>query len=72
MNREEFLNNIADALQTEESLSFDTVLDGLDEWDSLSKMAVLAFLNKNFDAKLTFSDFKSISTIEDLAKKAGV
>ena len=72
MNREEFLNNIADALQTEESLSFDTVLDGLDEWDSLSKMAVLAFLNKNFDAKLTFSDFKSISTIEDLAKKAGI
>ena len=72
MNREKFLSNIADALQTEDVLTFDTVLDDLDEWDSLSKMAVLAFLNKTFNINIVFNDLNDISTIEDLAKKAGI
>ena len=46
LTREDFLEKMVDVLQTEEEISFDTVLEDLEDWDSLSKMAVIAFLNK--------------------------
>ena len=46
MNKEEFLTNMQDVLQTEEDLNYETVLEDLDEWDSLSVMATMAFLEK--------------------------
>ena len=39
MTRDEFLTEMQDVLQTEETLSFETVLEELDEWDSLAVMA---------------------------------
>ena len=72
MDRNEFLTQMQDILQTDEELSFDMNLDDLEEWDSLSKMATVAFLDSNFGVKTTFSDFESIKTIEDKTKKAGI
>ena len=72
MNREEFLVQMQDILQTEEELNFEMNLDDLDEWDSLSKMSTVAFLDANFGVKTTFADFEQIKTIEDIAKKAGI
>lgn len=72
MNRTEFLEKMQDVLQMEDELTFDTVLEDLDEWDSLAMMATTAFLDKNFNLKLTFNDFKSFTTVEDIAKKAGI
>lgn len=72
MNTQEFLTEMQDVLQTEEVLSMDTVLDGLDEWDSLSVMATMAFLEKSFGVKTTMKDYKDIKTIGDIAKKAGL
>ena len=69
MTNEEFLTEMQDVLQTEEDLSMDTVLDGLDEWDSLSVMATMAFLEKSFGVKTTMKDYKDIKTIGDIAKK---
>ena len=72
MNREDFLEKMQDVLQMEYELTFDTVLEDLDEWDSLAMMAVTAFLDKNFNLKLTFNDFKNFKTVEDIAKKVGI
>lgn len=72
MNRTEFLEKMQDVLQMEDELTFDTVLEDLDEWDSLAMMATTAFLDKNFNLKLTFNDFKLFTTVEDIAKKAGI
>ncbi len=72
MTREEFLTEMQDVLQTDMELAFDTVLSDLDEWDSLSIMATMAFIDKNFGVKLRVADIKAIKTIEDLAKKAGI
>lgn len=71
MKKEQFLEEMIDVLQTEEELSLDTVLDDLDEWDSLSKMAVMAFYNKNFGIKIALNEFKNIKTVSDLVKLAG-
>ena len=72
MNREEFLEEMTDVLQTEEDLTFDTVLADLEEWDSLSIMSTMAFLDKNFGVKTAMADYKAMNTIEDIAKKAGL
>lgn len=72
MTNEEFLAEMQDVLQTEETLSMDTVLDDLEEWDSLSVMATMAFLEKSFNVKTTMKDYKEIKTIGDIAKKAGL
>ena len=72
MNRKEFLEKMQDILQTDEELNFEMNLDDLDEWDSLAKLAAVAFLDTNFGVKITFSEFESIKTLEDIAKKAGI
>ena len=72
MTKEEFFNRMKDVLQTDTTLTADTVLDDLVEWDSLSMMATLAFLAKDFGVEVGLRDFKEMSTIGDLAVPAGI
>lgn len=72
MTRDEFLTEMQDVLQTEEELSFETVLEDLEEWDSLAVMATMAFLDKNFGIKTSMADYINMTTIEDIAAKAGL
>ena len=72
MTRDEFLIEMQDVLQTEDKLSFDTVLGELSEWDSLAIMSTMAFLGRTFGVKTSMSDYTSMSTIEDIAVKAGI
>lgn len=72
MTKDEFLVQMQDVLQTDAELKMGTVLDELDEWDSLSMMATMAFLDKNFGVKVKIADLKTLATIGDIAAKAGV
>jgi Phosphopantetheine attachment site. len=72
MTKEEFLTEMQDVLQTEDTLTAETVLSDLAEWDSLSMMATMAFFDKNFGVKIGLKDFKEIETMSDLITKAGL
>ena len=72
MTKEEFIEKMQDVLQADTELTMETVLDELDEWDSLSMMATMAFLDKNFGVKVKIVDLKSLATIGDIAAKAWV
>ena len=72
MTKEEFLTEMQDVLQTDDTLTVDTVLEDLAEWDSLAMMATMAFLDKNFGVKVGLKDFKEMSTVADLMAKVGV
>ena len=72
MTRDEFLTEMQEVLQAEEPLTFETVLKDLEEWDSLSVMATMAFLDKNFGIKTTMADYAEMKTIGDIAIKAGL
>ena len=50
----------------------DTVLDDLEEWDSLSIMATMAFLDKNFGIKMKLADFRGVSKLDDIMHKVGL
>jgi len=72
MTKEEFLEKMQDVLQTDAQLTNETVLEELDEWDSLAMMATMAFLDKNFGVKTSIKDFREMNTVGDIAAKAGV
>lgn len=71
MNKAEFLVELEDVLQREEPCSENDDLHSYEEWDSLSKMAVMAYFDKNFGVKLTLKDLKEVKTVSDLIKLAG-
>lgn len=72
MSKEDFLVKMQDVLQTDAELKMETVLGELDEWDSLSMMATMAFLDKDFGVKLKIAEIKTFVSIGDIAAKAGV
>jgi len=72
MTKEEFIEQMQDVLQTDVELTMETVLADLEEWDSLSMMATMAFMSKNFGVSLKLTDFKAMQTIGDIAAKAGL
>ena len=72
MNKEQFLDAFKEILQTDENIALNTVLDDLEEWDSLAKMATTSFVDKELNFKLTFSDYEKIQTVQDLMNKIGV
>ncbi len=71
MNKADFLVELEDILQREEPVNENDNLEDYDEWDSLSKMAVMAYYDKNFKIKIGLNQLGELKTISDLIKLAG-
>lgn len=71
MNKADFLVELEDILQREDPCSENDNLEDYDEWDSLSKMAVMAYYDKNFKVKIGLNQLGEIKTVSDLIKLAG-
>lgn len=72
MNKVDFLEKFVDVLQTEDDIDFDTKLEDIEEWDSLSMISTVAFLDKDFSIKVSIEEVKNFETVGDIAKKAGL
>ena len=71
MNKADFLVELEDILQREEPVNENDNLEDYDECDSLSKMAVMAYYDKNFKIKIGLNQLGELKTISDLIKLAG-
>lgn len=71
MNKTDFLVELEDILQREEPCNENDTLEDYDEWDSLSKMAVMAYYDKNFKVKIGLNRLGELKTVSDLIKLAG-
>lgn len=71
MTKQEFLVELEDILQREEPCSEFDSLEDYEEWDSLSKMALMAYYDKNFGVKLHLDSFMDIKSVADLIALAG-
>ena len=71
MNKVDFLVKLEDILQREEPCAEADVLVDYEEWDSLSKMAVMVFYNKEFGIKIALNELKELKTVADLIELAG-
>ncbi len=70
MNKADFLVELEDILEREEECKLTDELDSYEEWDSLSKMAVMAFFGKKFGVQIQLDDLRTIETVEDLTALA--
>ena len=52
MTKAEFLEKLQDIFERDDEITEDMVLEDMDEWDSLSAMAVMAFFNKSLSITL--------------------
>lgn len=71
MNTEEFLEKLTDILQKEETCTINDMLNDYEEWDSLSKISIIAFYDKEFNQKVSLEDIENAQSIQDLINLAG-
>lgn len=72
MNKQEFLENFKNILQTEEEITPQTNLIDIDEWDSLAMISTVAFFDKEFNKTLSVTKLQDFDTVEDLLKFAEI
>ena len=71
MKKAQFLTELEDILQRDEACKENDVLEDYDEWDSLSKMALMAFYDKKFGIRVDLNDLRNVNLVSDLIKLAG-
>jgi len=74
IKKEEFINDLKDALEIEDDIDIkiDTNLKGLEEYDSLSVLVIVAMVDKKFKKQISSSDFENITTIGNLIELIGI
>ncbi len=72
MSEKEKLALLEDMFELEEGdLSADTVLDDLEEWDSMSKLSLIVLMNDEFGKKLSGDEIKKFNTVGDILAYMG-
>ncbi len=68
MELNDFIKNFADQFEDTDvnEIKEDTLFHDLEEWDSLTALAVLNMTQKKYGKKITFDDIKVCNTILDL------
>ena len=66
MTEEQFLEKMLDLLDTEEKITMDSLLNDIEEWDSLSYVSFLAMANVSAGKKLDPNSVRGAKTIGDL------
>lgn len=72
MKRTEFFNALAEALEFNQELNAETVLKELENYDSMSVLAIIALVDENFSKKLTAAQLNSITTVKSLMELIGI
>lgn len=67
MSREEKLEALADILELDPGdISEDTVLEEVETWDSIAVLAVIAFMNENYNRFPSAEEILQYNTVGDL------
>lgn len=69
MNKEDFLRKLKETIDTDADITENTLLENIEEWDSLSIMSCVAFFDSEFNKRLTFKDMKELKTVSDIIEK---
>ena len=67
MTTEEKLHLLEDVFELDENtLTPETVLNDLEEYDSMSKLSIIVMMDDEFDKKLTGEQIRQFETIQDI------
>lgn len=65
MNKEKFLEDLAEILE-EESVQESDVLADFEAWDSLSILSIISYVSENYKKQLKNEEIRSQETVGDL------
>jgi acyl carrier protein len=71
MKKSEFLKKLQDELELETELSLQSEFKKLPEWDSLTTLILIGFVENNFKVILSAKDFEGEWTVDALIKLIG-
>ncbi|MCD9854190.1 phosphopantetheine-binding protein [Epilithonimonas sp. JDS] len=71
MNTQTFLEKLQDELEEDDALTLDTKFKELENYDSMSVLSLIAFIDESFDKSLDTKHFKDISTVQELKELIG-
>lgn len=71
MNQNDFLAKFADILQTDETITMDTELERLEDWDSLTIMSTVSWMLEN-KIQITVKDIASFKTVGEIAQRFNI
>ena len=66
MDEKKFLEKFIDMADIEDEITMDTILDELEEWDSLSIVSFIAFAKANGAANITATKVREAKTVHEL------
>lgn len=70
MTIDEFLTEFQDLLQRDDPLTVDTILQNIEEWDSMSVMACMAWFDVKFGIKLPYKTFAQQTSVQGVINLA--
>lgn len=71
MELNEFISNFAEQFDETDAdtIKADTVFKELEEWSSMTALAVIAMIDAEYDVQVKGADIRDSSTVEDLFNK---
>ena len=67
MTKEEKIALLEDMLEVDEgTLNDETVLNDLEEWDSMAALSLIVLLDEEFEKKITGQEIRKFVTIKDI------
>lgn len=66
MTQEELLSHLADAMQRDEELKAEMLLNELEEWDSLAIVSMISLYDQLFGLKITGNTLREAKSVQDL------
>lgn len=63
---EKFIEKMVDILDAEEEVTMESVLEDIEEWDSLSLVSYIAMANSSYGKKINASEVRKAVTVQDL------
>lgn len=65
---EKLVNKIADLLEVE-AIDLSKKFKDYEEWDSFTRLATIAMLDKDYNVQMTYQELEAFETIEDFCKQ---
>lgn len=73
MTKEKFVELFVEELEIEDvTVTLDTELKTLEEWDSMGFMITIGFVSDNFNKSITSKELESLETLNDLLDIIGL
>ena len=72
MTKQEFIEKLKIAINTQNEITPETELNQIDEWDSLGMACTISMFSEEFNKNVDYSQIESVKTVAELLELAGI